>query len=325
MKGYPLDGNPAVTKMASIEISGNIIPLEWFNHIKMPNGKPDAIGVILLSDIVYWYRPIEERDEQTGKVKGYRKKFAADMLQRNYDAFADLYGFTKDQVRDALKRLEDLKVIELDFRHPVISGRQFGNVLFIGLNVEALCSITHTTLSDLNPTGYQERIPHPIGFKSDTNTEITTEITTEGGGKPTATANEEFADPHKDEPVGVYAPFEQVFIEETGLPIMSGGPKNWYAGMEAITNAGATPEDFRQAIREQLEAAQNGKRYNANSPLSFVNATLNVIAYRNAKPASNGNGYGQKKISRRLQGANGELIFQYSDGTEDRVPAGGAI
>jgi DNA-binding Lrp family transcriptional regulator len=140
-----------------------------------------------------------------------------------------------------------------------------------------------------------------------------------------ATANHEFEEPPDDKPAGIYAPFEQVFIEETGLPIMSGGPQRWYEGMKRIAEAGATPEDFRQAIREQLGAAQTGKRYNANSPQSFVNATLNVIAYRNAKPSGNGNGNGQKKIIRRLQSPTGEIIVQYADGSEERIPAAQAV
>jgi len=51
-------------------------------------------------------------------------------------------------------------------------------LLFIGLNVDKLMEI-NTPLSDLNPIPSRIISPHPLGFKSDTNTEITTEITTE--------------------------------------------------------------------------------------------------------------------------------------------------
>lgn len=168
------------------------------------------------------------------------------------------------------------------------------------------------------------KMKNPSCQNETTIPEIPTEIPSEipgGEETPAATANHEFETPPDDQPAGIYAPFEQVFIEETGLPIMSGGPQRWYEGMKQIYEAGATPEDFRKAIREQLEAAQTGKRYNANSPQSFVNATLNVIAYRNAKPSGNGNGNGQKKIIRRLQSPTGETIVQYADGTEERYPA----
>jgi hypothetical protein len=168
MKGYNLAGNDAVEKIASMEITGNVIPIEWFNHIKRPNGKPYSDAIILLSDIVYWYRPIETRDETTGKLLGYRKKFKADKLQRSYGAFAEQYGYTKRQVTDALTHLKEIGIIDLDFRTIKSDGMKIGNVLFIGINADRLLEISHT-LSPLNVIG--------IPIKGDTNTETTTETT----------------------------------------------------------------------------------------------------------------------------------------------------
>jgi hypothetical protein len=75
---------PAVKAMAKINISGDIIPKIWYKKLKYPSGKPYLIAIIILSDIVYWYRPTEIRDENTGSIIGYKKKFKADKLQRNY-------------------------------------------------------------------------------------------------------------------------------------------------------------------------------------------------------------------------------------------------
>jgi len=99
MKGYPLGSSNTVSKLAELNITGNVTPLEWFNHIKRPNGKPNLNAIVLLADIVYWYRPVEVRDETTGKLTGYRQKFKADLLQHSYSEFAKQYGLTKDQVR----------------------------------------------------------------------------------------------------------------------------------------------------------------------------------------------------------------------------------
>lgn len=178
MKGYEMSKKSAVAKMASLNITGNVISLSWFHHIKLESGKPDTIAIMLLGDIVYWYRPIEVRNEETGQFICNRKKFAADKLQRSYDSFANQYGYTKNQVTSALKRLEDLEVIDLDFRHPTINGVKMGNVLYIGLNVDRLAEIT-APLSDLNGRGSANEILDPLDFKSDTNTENTTENTTE--------------------------------------------------------------------------------------------------------------------------------------------------
>jgi DnaD/phage-associated family protein len=178
MKGYDIGSNAAVIKMATLHITGNIIDLKWFKHLRLESGKPDSIALLLLGDIVYWYRPIEVRDEETGLVTGYRKKFAADKLQRSYGAFADAYGYTKDQVKDALARLEVAKIIDLDFRHPTINGQKLGNVLYIGLNVDRLAEIS-SPLPPLNGIGYGDKSADPLPFKDDTNTEITTETSTE--------------------------------------------------------------------------------------------------------------------------------------------------
>lgn len=180
MKGYK--SNPVVNSMAQIEITGNVIPMSWYQHLRRKNGKPHSIAIELLGDIVYWYKPIQVRDETTGQLIEYRKKFKADKLQRSYQAFADMYGYTKDQVRDALNFLQEKEVIELEFRHPIISGIQYGNILFIGLNTKKIIEF-NTPLWDLNPIGigketdtYQEEIGEGIGFKDDTNTETSTEI-----------------------------------------------------------------------------------------------------------------------------------------------------
>jgi len=188
MKGYPM--TETITKMINFGITGNVIPMQWFDRIKLGD-KPDTIAIILLSDIVYWYRPIEVRDETTGKIIEYRKKFKADKLQRSYQAFSNIFGFTKRQVRDAIHRLNDLGIINLDFRTiNTDSGMVLGNVLFIGLNVEKLGEITnplpyYAETSEVSPQNVIGTTP-----ERQTNTETTTETTT----KPYAPKNDACAD-----------------------------------------------------------------------------------------------------------------------------------
>ena len=50
-------GNRIVDEVGRINISGNIIPMVWFQAIRYPNGKPNVNAIIILADIVYWYRP----------------------------------------------------------------------------------------------------------------------------------------------------------------------------------------------------------------------------------------------------------------------------
>ena len=91
-------GNRIVDEVGRINISGNIIPMVWFQAIRYPNGKPNVNAIIILADIVYWYRPTEIRDEITGQVVGRRKKFRDDLLQRSYGQISELFGLTKKQV-----------------------------------------------------------------------------------------------------------------------------------------------------------------------------------------------------------------------------------
>ncbi len=91
-------GNPAVDMMGSIRITGNITDLEWYNHIRKPSGKPNHLAVSILSDIVYWYRPTDIRDENTGFVIAKKTKFKGDLLQKTYKAYADMYGESRQKI-----------------------------------------------------------------------------------------------------------------------------------------------------------------------------------------------------------------------------------
>ena len=142
MKEYTT-GNMKVDAMASIQITGNVIPQIWYKTITKENGKPHLLAISILADIVYWYRPAEVRDEATGQLIGYRKKFKADLLQRSYDQFAELFGESKRSITDAVIRLEMLGVIKREFRVIEIAGVKYNNVLFLDFFPERLYSLTY--------------------------------------------------------------------------------------------------------------------------------------------------------------------------------------
>ena len=79
-------GIPACDLLQEIAFSGNVIPQVWYrvfvkSDLKHP--KPHLLAINILADIVYWYRPREIRDEGTGQVIGFQKKFRDDKLQRS--------------------------------------------------------------------------------------------------------------------------------------------------------------------------------------------------------------------------------------------------
>ena len=193
-----------VEEIGKIVFRGNIIPVRWFEHIKFDSGKPDSLGVLLLADIIYWYRPVEVRDENTGQVVEYRKKFKEDKLQKTYEQLAAQFGFSKRQTKDALKRLERKGLITLELRNlKTDSGLFLSNVLFIEPVTEAIKKITHpeTPINKGQRKGYDVS-PLPRGGMSeggggttdvDTYTKTTTKTTTKIS--PSVVAKPEVTEP----------------------------------------------------------------------------------------------------------------------------------
>ena len=179
---------PEVIAIGNLNFIGHIIPHEWYKHLKYDSGNTNVNAIILLSEIVYWYRPRVIKDETTGQLLEYHKRFAGDKLQMSTGAFADHFGLSKKQVRDALSFLEDKGLIEKEMRTVITkSGAIMSNVQFIGIYPERIKEIT--IIKDDSPSDSQvipsdaEVIPSdsqvtPSILQSQTYTEITTETTT---------------------------------------------------------------------------------------------------------------------------------------------------
>ena len=129
--------------MYGMEITGNVIPLNWFKTITTANGKPNSTAIMLLSDIVYWYRPKILRDEATGEFIGIKKRFKADLLQRSYRQFSEQFRYSKRQVTEAIKALESLGVIRREFRTVSTNMQKLSNVLYIELFPDKLMELTY--------------------------------------------------------------------------------------------------------------------------------------------------------------------------------------
>jgi hypothetical protein len=174
---------PEVMAMKDINFSGNIIPFNWYNHLRYDSGKTNLNAIIILSEIVYWYRPSEVRDEETGQLLGYKKKFKADKLQRSHQSFSDQFGLTKKQVRDALGFLEDNGLITKELRTIATQGVTLSNVLFIGIVPAKIKAIT----LQVTPMTFKSHPPNieviPSAPASQTYTKTPTRISTENWGE----------------------------------------------------------------------------------------------------------------------------------------------
>lgn len=137
------------TELITFNLTGNVVPPIWYKRITFANGKPQLLAINILADLVYWYRPIEIRDEHTGQVIEYRKKFKEDILQRSYKQICEFFCCSEKQAKDSLRLLEGMGLIKR-----VVRTVQFGNLtaqncLYIKLNVEKVKELSFLSAEDL--------------------------------------------------------------------------------------------------------------------------------------------------------------------------------
>lgn len=199
-------GNEIVDQMKSLNITGNVIPPIWykvFNNTDIESkvsGKIRLLAINILADIVYWYRPTEIRDEKTGFVIGYKKKFKADLLQRSYDDLCQMFMCSKKDGQRAVTFLESFGVIKRVFRTLKVSGITVSNVLFLQLDVDILKSLTYP---DVLPYGQNSPYPktHTSTPKNEivhTNTENTTQISSKNSFSKKVSKGKSFDEIIKD-------------------------------------------------------------------------------------------------------------------------------
>lgn len=146
----PRNANAVVAAISEIHFQGNILPLSWLQHplLHYDSGKVNLNAAVILSDIVYWYRATEVRDEESGKVVSRRRKFDYDMLQKSNQAWADLFGLTKRQVQAAVAFLKKRGLIDTELRNIKTKGGLIcSNVQFVEPVPEMIAKITEVEVS----------------------------------------------------------------------------------------------------------------------------------------------------------------------------------
>lgn len=169
-------GNEIVDENAKLNISGNIIPQVWYRTIIRESGKPNLTAIIILADIVYWYKPTEIRDEGTGQVIGVRKKFKSDLLQRSYQQISEQFGISKKEATNAVVFLEKLGVVKRVFRTISMNGIVVNNVLYLELIVDRLKELTYPEETGADPVSFEKRREKSKAEKISSHTAIEEEI-----------------------------------------------------------------------------------------------------------------------------------------------------
>lgn len=274
---------PEVQEIGQMNFEGNIIPKSWYQHIKFANGKTDAISVLLLSEIVYWYRPTTIYDENTGAIIEIKKKFKSDALQRSQDSLAEQFGFTKEQIKDSLVRLEKLGLITRDYRTIGVGSKKLANVLFIKihpLRIKEISSFIFNRegVSGTIPIPSGEQSPYPPGINPHTNTKNKTQTSSSvfkvnDGAKPSLT-------PKKQKEKSLFKP--KVKFSEEQIDIF-----NWLLSLDINTSPDTLSWWARNYSLERLEnvyrEAMNRK---AKSPGAYMQKLLKekcVIVTGNVK------------------------------------------
>jgi len=140
--------NDIVVAIGKIHFEGNVIPHSWFqsDELKKPTGKAFHLAILILADIVYWYRPTPIFDEEFDEVIGYKQKFNADMLQKQYSVYAEMFGVNRRQIKEAIDFLIDRGFVNRQVRNVTVKGQVFTGRVFLEPNPKMVQKITFRKL-----------------------------------------------------------------------------------------------------------------------------------------------------------------------------------
>lgn len=301
-------GNAKVDKMAEMNFVGNIIPRNWYHTIVKDTGKPYLTAIIILADVVYWYRPTEIFDTTNNSVIGYKKKFESDLLMRSYEQLSKMYGISKREATDAVVFLEKLGAIKRVFRTIKTENTTMNNVLFIDVYPDCIKKLTfgeeiENEDDDFRDTYHAntETLSRNYGIPTtqirETNTKNTTEITTENNNIGYCESARASLTPSSN--------IFRVYAEEIGIlsPTVSEALK------DLINEFGAELVEY--AIKESAKSNARSVRY--------IEGILNNLRQRNittvseAKAESRKVRKGNKMTDYEKETAEYEKLFKKND------------
>ena len=112
---------------------GDVILHEWYQRFLLEDGNADVVAIIMLGDIVAWYR------NGTGAYGGYFGDQApildGDSLILSYEYFDRKFGFKEHRARRSLTRLYEHHVLKRGFKNIAVDGKRI-NKLVITLDLK---------------------------------------------------------------------------------------------------------------------------------------------------------------------------------------------
>jgi len=159
--------NDLVKKFKSFEVSGNVIPSNWFYNLTTKDGKPYITAILILSEILYWYRPTINEDEEV------EQKFRGDMLQKNHNEFMEKFNIkSKETVRKAIKYLKDQNLVNQQLRTIKKEDKTYYNSPYYEPIIENIKKVTYKKNNKKDSNKNKRKYPQEEGVgspKRDTN------------------------------------------------------------------------------------------------------------------------------------------------------------
>ena len=97
------------------------IPTSWYKQIVWDNNKPDSIAMTILSEVMLLH-------ELYGNLE----------FHLGYKYFQSKFNYSRNQIRDALVRLEKSNLVKRDYRTVKIHNRKLNNEMFLVLNLSQI-------------------------------------------------------------------------------------------------------------------------------------------------------------------------------------------
>lgn len=115
----------------------NILPHFWFYKIVDKEGRPDLPAILILSEILGWFRSLSKAGSNTYYSTGKSLPELVDgKLAVSYDFLSDKLNFLKERIRKNLIHLEELDVLYREVKNIALENGKRINQLYISINPE---------------------------------------------------------------------------------------------------------------------------------------------------------------------------------------------
>ena len=137
----------------------NILPHFWFYKIVDKEGRPDLPAILILSEILGWFRSLANSDSNTYYSTGKSLPEIVDgKLAVSYDFLSDKLNFLKERIRKNLIRLEKLDILYREVKNIALEDGRHINQLYISINPEFYASCFRNPETDIR-VGNDEFLP----------------------------------------------------------------------------------------------------------------------------------------------------------------------